>query len=130
MNHMKFNVKLNLLLDKKGWSQEQLRQAMKSQPSAGTMSGWCSGRGVYPRMDQALEIARILGCDLTHLADDDLDNEPTNEPVTVEERLVMALAKSIGYQEALDRLSLKGTPVHRIQIRSAEETSQRPGSLQ
>ena len=128
MDAMRLNMKLNLLLNKKGWSQEQLRLAMKTQPSAGTVSSWCSGRGVYPRLDQAYDMANVLGCDLVYLADDDLDNEPGAVSQDEKERMVMTLAKSIGYQEALDRLSLKGTPVHRIVIRSEEETSKHRGS--
>lgn len=112
---MTFFEKLEKWMRKKNWTQKTLAE-MSGVPE-GRFSDWKklrddgkwgAGRG-GPSMWQAVSIARALGVTAEFLADDDLI-EPPALALTEDQRALLRVARSIGEDIAIQRLSLAPTP--------------------
>jgi len=124
MPAMKLGPKLTKLLDLRGWSQERLREATKEPVSSGTMSNWVAGRGPLPRIDQALEIARLLECDLMYLADDEVVDIGGSRRTSEEDELIQ-IARRLGMDLAFDRLLQREPVIRTARVLTPEESAAR-----
>jgi len=101
---MTFAEKLELLIDRLGSSQSKLfRKTGIAQSAISEMT-----RKVRrPYFDQVQEIAAALKVSLDDLADDDLYTPPqARNPLTVEQQTILEIVASLGYSEAMKRLTI------------------------
>lgn len=99
-----FSTKLNQLLNSRGLTQADLREAIGKTVSNGTVSHWCSGKSL-PRLDEAFKIASVLGVSISFLADDSRDSpiEPGSQ-IDPQDAEVLMIARRLGHERAMRRL--------------------------
>lgn len=108
MSSMKFEEKIAMLCERKGWNQSRLAQSLAKAShksiSKNTVSRWFAG-AVRPFDDWFLPLAETLGVDCDYLADDTLDEPPAPE-LSDDERRLLEIARTLqgGAQAALWRI--------------------------
>jgi transcriptional regulator with XRE-family HTH domain len=101
---MKFDQKLALLGDRRGWNQVTLRDKLGCV-SRSTVHRWFSGERL-PRIDEGLRLAQVLSVPLDVLADDAADLTSLDMTATEIDAWIRQTIEAIGPTEARRRLLL------------------------
>lgn len=126
MGDMRFIDKVERIRSERGWTQQQLAEAVGVRQA--TVSDWKAATSKGPNVLVALRIARALGVPLDYLADPDMDELPTSAPAVPPE--IVALVRVLGPDEAMRRLAgapvsvpgiPPGFPVDEIYIKPSED---------
>lgn len=118
--------KILKMRERLGLSQEEIE--VRAGLPHNRVGKWEAGTG-EPRASQLKGLSRALGVPIDWLCDDDAPDEPpATEPrgvvLSEGERIVLRLAREIGYEDAAARLMAHGTPQpepERIVVRSTPE---------
>jgi transcriptional regulator with XRE-family HTH domain len=105
---MEFRNKLRIAREKQRLSQDALGKLAGESQSR--IARWEAGTG-EPGPAQLLRLARALGVSLDYLADDALDEPPpATEQRSEADAMILALAKTWGYERAARRLQVIQPP--------------------
>jgi transcriptional regulator with XRE-family HTH domain len=105
MGDMEFAEKIRLLMGRERLSQADLAAAVGThQPQ---VTKWLTS-GVRPSLPFALRLARALRVSLDYLMDDTLE-EPSGD-LSDDERQILEIARVVGYETAIRRLTVAPEP--------------------
>jgi transcriptional regulator with XRE-family HTH domain len=103
METMEFKKKLEILVGRTGVKAADVARRAGVPPQR--ITDWKDpSKHRQPTIAQALSLARALGVSVDYLLDDAQDDPPP--PLTEDERTLLRIARKIGIEEALSRLSL------------------------
>lgn len=97
---MSWPTRLAELLKARQWSHADLSRAMGGMVSQPTISRWLSDKK-FPRLDEAIEVARVLSVSLDDLAE---IAPPAASDLSQAEREILIIARRLGYDRAFGRL--------------------------
>jgi transcriptional regulator with XRE-family HTH domain len=97
---MRFDQKLILACEARGWDQATLARKVGVSPS--TSGRWCKGERL-PKLEDAVKLAQVLDMSLDYLFDDSLDEPPSYGPTV--DTVVLELYHMLGPAEARRRLA-------------------------
>lgn len=97
---MSWPARLTELLKARQWSHADLSRAMGGMVSQPTVSRWISEKK-FPRLDEAIELAKVLGVSLDDLAE---IGSPAASDLSQSERDILIIARRLGHERAFDRL--------------------------
>lgn len=103
---MSWPNRLTELLKERRWSLTDLERAMNGYVSQPTISRWISQKR-YPRLDEAIELAKVLGVSLDDLAE---LSQPLPSNLNQAEQELLIIARRLGFEKAFGRLLVEPVP--------------------